>query len=243
MELKERTPFEIGEEISKNFEVRNEEDTTLLYSIIQDAIEFVQKKDEKYHDMAMGFLLNIYKPYLKTAASKIYKQLKNSMEFDDVLQEVYVIFIQLIHNYKKEIAQFSYYIKTILPQRLYVWAKRLNKKNFSTVDAALIESKLPHPYFSSESDVFDFYNSKILEKEYIEFIQKRALKKSRSSTVRVVCYKFFLGDETCSNIALELGISYHAVYEIIWKIKKELSYFLNENAYTSYTITSTGWKL
>ena len=55
-----------------------------------------------------------------------------------------------------------------------------------------------------------------------------------------MCNKIFLGNTTCSELATELGISYHAVYEIINKIKKELVFFFNENSFGEYIVTSTG---
>ena len=85
---------------------------------------------------------------------------------------------------------------------------------------------------------FDFY---ILEKEYITFMEERAVKKSKSETTKIVCEKFFLGGINCTDISHEIGISYQAVYEIINRIKAEFKIFLQESQYSPFTLTSTGY--
>jgi RNA polymerase sigma factor (sigma-70 family) len=232
--------FALGLKISKNFSNRGSEDTELLYHIIEEAVDIVQSDDKKHHSTAMGFLVSVYEPYIKKLASKIYKKMDTFVEYEDVLQETRLMFIQLVYRYKKEISSFSYYIKYLLPQHMYVWYKKYRDTYTTPVDTQSLETWITHPKFKEEAAVFEFLNSRILENDYIEFIERRAEKKSRSLTVKNVCYRYFLGSESCAAIAHDLGISYHAVYEIIGKIKKELRVFLHESRYTDYKITSTG---
>jgi DNA-directed RNA polymerase specialized sigma24 family protein len=237
--------FDVGMQISRNFENRNSDETHLLYEIILDAVEIIQddgNDNKKTFDSAMSFIVSVYEPYIKKVASKIFQKNNSALEFCDILQEAYVIFIQLIYKYRKEESSFSYYITFMLPQHLYVWSKRLNKINSIAVDYNILENILQNSTSNSKVDMYDYFNFKILEQDYIEFIKRRAEKKSSSSTLSVVCYKYFLGKETCSNIATELNISYHAVYEIINKIKKELKYFLHKNEFTDFKITGSGIK-
>lgn len=232
--------YNLGVEISKNFEHRNEEDTQLLYQIIQEAAELIQTGTDKQKDVAMGFVVSVYEPYIKKLSSKIYQKVKKYIEYDDVLQETYTIFIQLIYRYKKEIASFSYYVTFVLPQHMYVWSTKVKKSYQAPIDTSLLEEKITNPFLKDEDAVFNYLVSRILENDYVTFIEDRAKKKSRSSTVQHVCYDYFLGSKSCSTIASELNISYHAVYEIIGKIKKELKVFLHESVYTDIELTSTG---
>ena len=128
----------------------------------------------------------------------------------------------------------------MLPQYMNVWIQKVNSTSITPVDIKVIESTLCHPAFDTADKVLNYFNGLIFEKEYTAFILKRSEKSSRSSTVKEVCHKIFLGNTTCSELANELGISYHAVYEIINKIKKELTLFFNENNFGEYFITSTG---
>ena len=226
--------------LSRNFNSRSVEETKQLYSTIQDAVTLAQKKDGKESETAMSFLLEVYEPYVKKIAGRYFPYVETPMEFDDVFQEVCVIFLLLTYKYNKDISSFSYYINLMLPQYMNVWIQKINSTTIVPVDIKVIESTLCHPAFDTAEKVFDYFNGLIFEKEYTLFIQKRSEKSSRSSTVKEVCNKIFLGNTTCSELAEELGISYHAVYEIINKIKKELMQFFNENNFGEYFVTSTG---
>lgn len=232
--------FEQGIKISRNFQHRSSEDTKLLYGIIQDAVTLVQENDPKHMDTAMGFLVSVYEPFIKKVAAKTVSKLGSRYDFNDVVQETYATFIMLVYKHDSTISSFSYYVNFLLPQYMYVWSKKAKSADVTTVDTFILESILVHPMLDEEDKVYDHLNASILEKEYIAFIENRALKKSRSSTVQEVCHRYFLGKETCSKIASDLEISYHAVYEIINKIKKELQYFLTDNIFTDYSMSSTG---
>ena len=226
--------------LSRNFNNRSIEETKKLYGTIQEAVTIAQKKEGEDSELAISFLLKVYEPYVKKIAGRYFPYVENPLEFDDVFQEVCVIFLLLTYKYNKDIASFSYYINLMLPQYMNVWIQKIKSTTMIPVDLKIIESTICHPAFDSEEKVFDYFNGLIFEKEYTAFIQKRSKKSSRSSTVKEVCNKIFLGNTTCSELATELGISYHAVYEIINKIKKELMFFFNENSFGEYIVTSTG---
>lgn len=226
--------------ISRNFNNRSLDDTKKLYSTIQDAVDLAQEQDGIKSEKAINFLIEVYEPYIKKISGRYYPYVEIPFEFDDVYQEVCVIFLLLTYRYKKEISSFSYYINYMLPQYMNVWMQKINSNNITPIDLKVIESTISHPAFDSEEKVFDYFNGLIFEKEYTAFIIERSKRSSRSNTVKEVCYKIFLGSTTCSELANELGISYHAVYEIIMKIKKELVEFFNENNFGEYIVTSTG---
>jgi len=228
--------------LSRNFGNRSVEETRRLYKIIQQAVSVAQRRkgtDTPSKD-AIAFLVKVYEPYVKKVAGKYYPFVEKRMEFNDVLQETYLMFLTLLYRYDKNIASFSYFMKLLLPQHMYVWVEKVMSDNFLPVDIKVIETSLSHPDLDETNKVYDYYDSKILENEYINYILERSEKSSRSSTVKEVCLKVFLGSTTCSALSKELGITYHAVYEIINKIKKELKYFFHENMFSEYVLSSTG---
>jgi RNA polymerase sigma factor (sigma-70 family) len=226
--------------LSRAFNNRSVEDTKKLYSTIQKAVHLAQKKEGVESENALSFLIEVYEPYIKKISGKYFTYVSNPLEYEDVLQEVYVIFLVLTYKYDKLISSFSYYINLMLPQYMNVWLQKITQTYSIPVDIKIIESTVSHPSLDTADKVYDYLNGTILEREYIHFIEERAKKNSRSNTVKEVCDKIFLGNTTCSELAQELGISYHAVYEIINKIKKELRFFFNSNRFSEYYITSTG---
>lgn len=236
----DKTDYKDAIQLSRNFSNRSAEETKVLYNTIQQAVSLAKKKSERESELALEFLLEIYKPFIKKIAGKYFSYIESPMEFDDVIQEVYVIFLMLIYKYDKDISSFSYYIKLMLPQYMNVWLQKINADSFIPVDVNIIEATYSNPSLNSSSKVFNYFDSLILEKEFVNFIEERSEKSSRSKTVKEVCNKIFLGNTTCSELASELNISYHAVYEIINKIKRELIYFFNQSGFSEYFITSTG---
>lgn len=61
-------------------------------------------------------------------------------------------------------------------------------------------------------------------------------KRQRTKTVTKVIDEYFLGDKTISEISKELNITYHAVYDVSNRIKRELSDMLNNNDNCNYNI-------
>lgn len=226
--------------LSRNFNNRSVIETKKLYQTIQKAVSTVQTHGDSIEDDT-EFLTKVYEPYIKKVTGKFYPYVDSKVEFADALQEAYAIFLMLIYKYDKSVSSFSYYINLMLPKHVYVWVQKINSQKYVAVDINSVEDTLYHLEIDDADRMYDYFNSKILEKEYIAFIENRSTKSNRSNTVREVCNKIFLGDTTCSDLAGQLNISYHAVYEIINKIKKELRFFFNDSRFSDFTITSTGY--
>lgn len=236
-----KTIYDEGISISRNFDKRSKEDTERLYKIIQHSVDVAQQEDsEEDKKNALNFLVVLYEPLIKKISSRIYCYLSSSVEFFDVLQESYATFISLLYKYDQNISSFSYYIGLMLNQRMSRWAEKESLYGKTNIVSSMSEQIHPHPLFNSSDAVDSYLNGYILIQDYIDFIVERSQKPSRSSTVREVCEKYFLGKKTCSQIANDLNISYHAVYEIIGKIKNELKIFFHDSIFSSYNITSTG---
>lgn len=187
-------------------------------------------------------MTKVYEPYIKTIAGKYYPYVETKFEFEDVLNEVYVIFLVLLKKYDSMISSFSYYIKKMLPKNVYVWVDKVNSHKYITIDVQAVEETLFYMGMDDCDTVFSYFNTAILEKDYVDFIVERSKKSNRSDTVRQVCNNIFLGSMTCSELASQLDITYHAVYEVMNKIKRELMAFFGKNIYSGVTITSTGFK-
>jgi len=229
-----------GIEISRNFEKREEKDTKRLYEIIARAVTIYQTGDDKDREKALLYLTKLFEPLLRKISKKIYDNINSYHEYEDVLQETYLMFYSLVSRYNSKRSAFSYYIGIMLPQHMNRWAEREIINNKINILVDLEEYVITDPSFNSHNSVFEQLNAFVLTHEYQEFIRQRALRHSRSSTVREVCNRFFLGSDTCSEIARDLGISYHAVYEIIGKIKKEIKVFLQDSSFSGYLVSSTG---
>jgi DNA-directed RNA polymerase specialized sigma subunit len=233
--------FKIGLEISRAYKTRTETETELLNEIILSAIELIHN-DDKNKDKAINFLITIYEPLIKRSASKVYNKFKTILEFEDVLQECYLLFLKLINKFKINEAPFSWYINYFLPQTLYVWG-RASKKNKHVQMDFNSDIHYDHAFSNYNRDSMEEFDFYILEKEYIKFMEDRAIKKSKSETTKIVCEKFFLGGTNCTDISHDIGISYQAVYEIINRIKSEFKIFLQESKYSPFIMTSTGYVL
>ena len=232
--------YEEGISISRNFEKREKIDTQKLYDLIASTVVKYQLGNHKEREKALVFLTNAFAPLLKKTASRLYNNLKNTHDYFDILQETHTMFYSLLGRYNQSRSAFSYYIGVMLPQHMNRWAEREllhNRVNapVNTEDYAIVD-----PSYNSAEAVHDHLNSIVLTHEYQDFIRQRALRHSRSKTVSEVCNRYFLGSDTCSEISKDLGISYHAVYEIIGKIKKEIQVFFQFSTFSGYIVSSTG---
>jgi RNA polymerase sigma factor (sigma-70 family) len=231
------TVYEKGVELSRNFKKRTSEQTSELYRLIKQAVMDAQDPQHPESDKALLFITVLFDPLVKKVSSRIYPFVSKYEEFEDVLQETYAAFINLVYQYNPLISSFPYYVNNMLPKQVKAWSQKTRKKASSPIDVTIVDNRLVDPMMDSKDTVYDKYNGLILEKEYEEFILKRAEKKAKSGTVKEVCYSYFLGGDTCSQIAERLNISYHAVYEVIKRIEKELRKFLEEDSFTGFSIS------
>ena len=192
--------------ISRNFENRAPLDTEKLYNIIKKAILFIKEGTDEETDRAFAFLTELFEPLMRKISSKIYNHLRGSLEYADVLQETYTMFLTLLSKYNPERASFSYYIGSMLPQHMKRWAEKEAFHNNVHIPVDIKDYIIVDPAFNSMKSVEEHLNAFVLTQEYKEFIQRRAERQSRSSTVKEVCYKYFLG-ENIARIKTESLIS------------------------------------
>lgn len=223
--------FEQGLNLSRNFKQRTKQETTHLYSLIQWAVLEAQDPQSKNSEASLAFITSVFEPLIRKVATRIYPQIYKHEEFNDILQETYVTFLQLVYAYDPVISSFPYYVSKMLPQQVKAWSNRVSKRTASPIDITILENYLTDPLLEDKSKSSSRYESYVLMQEYEEFILLRAQKKAKSDTVKQVCYDYFLGGKTCSEIAEERNISYHAVYEVIKRIERELRKFLQDHAY------------
>lgn len=220
-----------GCKISKNYENRTAQETTTLYTTIQDAVALVQFYEGKDASAEpLSFLTEVFKPLIIKSANIVHKYIYKHEQLDDVIQQSYLYFIELVYNYDPSISQFSYYIKSMLERQLRAWSKKQTKHLPVSIDVSIINNLLVDPSLCDVDTVYLKFNELILKDELNNFMEERANRKARSSTVKEVCYKYFLGTHSCKQIAEELSISYHAVYEVIKRIEKEYRVFLEQNS-------------
>ena len=228
--------------MSKEHKGRKLKDSEKLYKIIEEAVDIAQLREGIRSDQAMNFLISIFMPHISKISYNIYTKISESTELADIKQEVKIMFIILVDKYNKTKSTFPYYIGRWLPKYMNKWAKKEKKHINKTAPLTIDEDFLIDPVLDGMDSTINYLNSKILEKEYITFIEQSAEKYSRSQTHKEVCLKYFLSNSSCKEIADEQNISYHAVYEVIGKIKDDLQYFFHGNVFTDYSISSTGIK-
>lgn len=228
--------YTTGLTLSKNYVTRTKEEDSQLYEIIQFASTSIVQNNTAIIDKSLQFLALTFEPLIKKLAYQYHSQVSHAEEYEDVLQEVYTMFITLVYKYNPERASFSYYIHDMLPRYMYSWVQKIHLHSLINCES-VEEYALSDPYLKDQDSVYDIFDSLILAQEYEEFILNRATRNVRSNTVPQVCYHYFLDKKTCSEIAVELGISYQAVREVINKIKKELKEFFSDNLFTDYIST------
>jgi RNA polymerase sigma factor (sigma-70 family) len=223
--------FEKGVRLSKSFNTRTQDETYELYDLIKDAVLCAQNPQNMDSDKALQFVVQAFDPLIRKVASRIYLHVKDFEEFEDTLQEAYVTFINLVYGYDPNIATFPYYIRNMLPRQVKAWSQKTRKRTSTPVDVVIVDNALVDPAYDNKDSVYERYNSMIFQKEYEDFILERAEKKAKSDTVKEVCYNYFLGAKSCSTIAMDLGISYHAVYEVLQRVKRELQDFMQDSCF------------
>ena len=235
--------------ITKDFEVlrklsrkarKSLEEKTKLYAMIQDLVDECQDDEFKGKERSLNQLTWVVTPKILKVAGYYNKNLgPYNVDYDDILQETYAVFFSLIKKYDKERASFLFYIQRMLPAYMSVYAKKVVKAHAYPLDLYTQEA-IPHYKYSEDGDEFDLFMGVALQNEYINFIELKASKPSRSDTLSKVCYDHFLNGKSCNAIAQECGISYHAVYDTIRKLKRELREFINHSDLSDIYITSTG---
>lgn len=215
--------------LSRAFSKRSLADSQKLYAYINRAVSEANDVEHPQSQRSIDFIIKLYEPYIKKVSTSVYMKLRTHYAFEDIFQEITVIFLKLLYRYKEKKSSFSYYMYNFLPQYVKLWVNQQNKVSWSSVDHTILENTI-NPMFEF-FDVADYYHAAMLEEECIKFIKERSLKFARSNTVFEVCTNYFLGNQTCSEISDNLNISYHAVYEVINKIKKELYEFLKTSKF------------
>lgn len=226
--------------LSRNFDHRTLEDNKKLYAYISTAVAEAQDESCATAQRSLAFILKVYEPFIKKTAHKFYTQMYQSHEYEDVYQETVEKFLKLLYKYKPTLSSFSYYIYKFLKTYMSLWCRSARRPHVESPIKSTTLEILISDATTYHWDQSDFFDIPLIDSEYRAFITKRSKKESKSGTMKVVCEQHFLGDKSCSDIARELGISYHAVYEIINRIKGEVREFLKNSKYFEYAETSTG---
>lgn len=226
MSLKEEK-VETYVKLSKNFKSRSKEESECLYSYIQSLLDDVKDGTEKAKKEAIDDLIILFNPIILKFSSLYYSKVKDQYEYEDVLQEGYCIFIACCYSYRKELSSFPYYIKDNFPRYFHSWAKNVWKQSDRINDEPFTDTA--HPLFDDDDKVFSRLLEDLFKREYVAFITNLSNKYSKTDTYKTVCDDYFLGGKSCKDIADSLNISYHAVYDCIGKIKRDLNYFIKNN--------------
>ncbi len=212
---------------------RDEEQDNLFRSNIDELIKL------KKHQFARDTLCLLFFPLiLKLSLNMYFKYGKiyyPKFVPSDVFQEAYLIFLKLLNKFdlKRSVA-FSHYVNVMLKKYLYSYVMNV-VKNLSKESVRMIANSQAFDRHCLTGHRFVLnVLADIVYKDFIELINIIKNKKCKASkTYQVICDDIFLGSKETSQVAKELGITYHAVYEIEKRIQKQIADMINSNKFST----------
>lgn len=226
-------------DLSRNYQTRSQDESQYLYSYINLLVRDSKGEDDRLAKDALSELVTLFKPKILKCFDRYYRYVVEYVDADDFLQEAHALFIACVINYDPEQSSFLYYVKEVYPRQVWSWVEKTFKTH--RVLTELGEVELPHPQYDTDDKVFSRLMENTYTTEYVDFIHAVADRGSKTDTLKAVCYDYFLGTKTCRQLSEELSISYHAVYDYISKIKKELNYHLRHSKTFDFFFDSEGY--
>lgn len=224
--------------LSQGYKTRSKEDTQRLYEYIEGLALTAQDVDNPDSKKAMEDLLTMFKPKICRIVKNYFNVVKDYCELDDFLQESYCIFIALVYAFDPTRSYFLHYINEYLHNKIRNWAEKVVKQNHFIT---LIGFDDVEEYGQTHRDgIFSQLLKDMYDDEYLDFIQRLSTKRTKTKTLQVICRDYFLGTKKCQVIADDLGITYHAVYDYITKIKRELNHYLKTDDKFDFYYTNEG---
>jgi DNA-directed RNA polymerase specialized sigma subunit len=224
--------------VSRAYQCRSEEESNKLYEYIAILVTQAQGSDNEEAKQALGSLIKLFEPKIYRLVKHIFPKVSDIAEFEDFVQECFCFFIHLVYVYDPTLSKFPRYIDKMLSLYIGSHAKSLRKKHRYHLDIA--EMDIANPDYLNQDKAMNRMLTELYYREYVDFIKTYAKKSTKTGTLHAVCYRYFLGNETCTDIASSLGISYHAVYDYISKIKKELNYYIKHSALFDFYFSPNG---
>lgn len=224
--------------ISRDYACRTASESNNLYGYISGLITAVKTGNDKDARESLNSLIELFKPAIFNIIRVMYPKVYGAIEFDDFMQECYCIFISLVYAYDPTISKFPHYIKVMLPKYVSAWSQKTIKKSRNVIP--LEDMDIANPYSEDADTAINRLLAHVYYEEYTQFIENYAKKSTKTDTLKAVCYRHFLGQDSCRTIAEDLNISYHAVYDYISKIKKELNYYIKHSPLFDFYFSPDG---
>lgn len=219
---------------------KTKDEYTDLYEIV-DALAVKAKNMTKSYSAAMfaEILVYLFFPKILTSCGVVYyyklEFLNDRLEFDDIFQEAVIDFLEFIKKYEKGKSTFSYYIGKFFDKHITELLRSdINYIKMTPVSMSVNSQARDNIYSDADSLLNELAEKEVMEA--ILQILKKVRKKGRTRTVDRVC-ESFLNGKTCSELAENLGLSYHAIYEIKQRIQIQIADEVNFNRFSSYFIT------
>jgi hypothetical protein len=142
------------------------------------------------------------------------------------------MFNDLLNNYNRS-TFFSYYIEKYIKFSIDRYLKKYINYSKRILVSIVINSQAVDKRQNTEKQAL--FN--LFYKDYIKFINILKTKKyRRSGSWKIVCDEYFMNYKTILQIANELNITYHSIYQIVSRIKNELYQLINDSKYTNFNI-------
>lgn len=240
-----KVPAQIRDEIVRAFELSlKDKKTKEEYYELYDIVDYIAVKAKnsyrsKKSKVFLEILLCLFFPKILTSCGVVYhyklEYLNDRLEFSDILQESIVDFLEFIKKFEIGKSSFSYYIGKFFEKHIIELLRGdINYIKMTPVSMSVNSQARDNIYSDSDSLL-----NELSEKEVMESILKilnNTKKKGKTGTVEKVC-ESFLNGRTCTDIAKELGLTYHAIYEVKQRIQLQIADEVNFNKYSSYFVT------
>lgn len=209
---------------------RDEEQDKLLRNNIDELVKL-----KKYKFAKETLCLLFFPLILKLSTNMYFKYCKNyypKIVLSDIFQEAYVIFLKMIDKYDFERSKFFYYTNIMLRKYLYVYVRKIiNKISKESVRMVGNSQAFDRHCMTEHKFVLNIL-ADIVYRDFVELMETIKSTKSRApKTINTICDEIFFGPKDTAQVARELGISYHAVYEIEKRIQKKIADMINNNKY------------
>lgn len=221
-------------------EDKSKDEVIELYKAIDELVMASKKMDKtKKGSVASEILLYAFYPKILTSTGVIYRNelrdYRDRISIYDLFQESYMTFLKMIFHYKKSKSTFGYYFGRYF--RKYIISNMSEMINYvKMTPVRMIADSQAKDYLLYDKDsLLDLLIEKTLLED-INKIIKKYKKVGKTKTVDTVCKNFFEG-KSCQEIANDLGLSYHAVYQVKERLMIKLADMLNQHKYCNYSVT------
>ncbi len=169
-------------------------------------------------DKGFEHLSEIYKDFLPLIKSRVARYSGDSAEFDDMVQEASIGFLEAIRSYRKELSGFTAFAILCIDRKLFDCFKHNSRKGavpkHGTVPLDTVaDAAVCNPFPDNPESIF------IAQEEYKKYID---LAKGRLSDLEFNVFRLFIGGMSYREISGKLEIDEKSVSNAMQRVRLKL---------------------